>query len=106
MSTTPEDSDERAIEIQVRWGDDSELTTIYANNLFISHAGAQFYLIFGELMKPLIMDVEGEKDRVPSHLTVKPVAKIAVSPEVMELMVKAINDNVEKFREQQQRQKK
>jgi hypothetical protein len=69
-----EQESRETISIPLVWGDIDRLDTIYANHLYIIHSGGEFFLVFGE-MTPMILE-----GRVPEHLEIKPVAKIAVSP--------------------------
>jgi hypothetical protein len=86
---------ETAVSIPIQWGTADHLPTIYANQLFISHAGPEFYLIFGELVPPIVLG-EG---KFPDIVEIKPVAKIAVSPESMLRIAEAIANNVQRFKE-------
>jgi hypothetical protein len=84
-------------DIPVRWPEGIEgMPTSYANHLFISHAGPEFFLIFGVVTPPPILP--GEKYEI-EDMEALPVAKIAVSPEVMIRMAGAIQDNVQKYME-------
>jgi hypothetical protein len=83
------------VTIKLVWGNSSNVPTIYANNLYITHAGSEFYLVFGE-MSPV---TEFNLDELPEHLEIKPVAKIAVTPENMIRFAEAISENIAKFKE-------
>jgi hypothetical protein len=89
--------------IRVVWGSADDIPTTYVNNLFISHAGSEFYLIFGELSPPIILG-KG-KEEIPESIVIKPVIKLAISPEAMIQMADVINGNLEKFEEHMQREK-
>ena len=80
----------------IRWGSADDIPTLYANQLFVSHAGPEFFLIFGNITAPLLVG-EVEKDSLPEFLQVKPVARIAVTREQMLEFAKAIHQNVERF---------
>ena len=41
--------------IPIFWGDDKDIETYYVNQMFISHIGGEFYIIFGEL-PPFVMN--------------------------------------------------
>lgn len=84
-----------SIEIKLVWGDPSEISTIYANNLLITHAGSEFFLVFGEF-SPI---VELELSKIPKELVIKPVAKIAITPENIDKFAKVINENIAKYHE-------
>lgn len=89
--------EEQGVEIPLRWPEKVDLPTIYANHLFISHAGPEFFLIFGEVTTPVWTEVTPDKLETLGSLEIKPVAKIAISPEAMPAIAKAIQENVEKF---------
>lgn len=76
--------------VALQWPQRDDLPTIYANQLFISHAGAEFYLLFGEAVPPVIWDPAS----VPETIEVKPVARLAISPTAMIRMNEVINQNV------------
>jgi len=82
------------IAIPVRWALGEPVPTVYANQLFITHFGGEFYLVFGELAPTT------EPGSVPECVWVKPVARIAVAPENMARMADAIRENVAKYRQE------
>ena len=84
----------REVTINLVWGNPEGIQTIYANNLYITHAGSEFYLVFGELQPLLQVD----KDKFPSHLEIRPVAKIAISQENMMKFADAITENTNRFK--------
>ena len=82
------------------FGEEAEkMPTSYANHLLISHAGPEFFLVFGVVTPPFILP--GDEDRLAELEAVEalPVAKIAVSPEAMLLMAESIRANVERYLE-------
>ena len=83
------------ITIKLAWGNPADVLTVYANNLYITHAGNEFYLVFGET--PPIAELDAS--RLPEHLEIKPVAKIAVTQENMVKFADAIAENTAKFKE-------
>lgn len=93
--TTPGDEETEGIAIRLQWGQSEQAPTIYANHLYITHSGNEFYLVFGELNPILEVDV----DNPPDHLEIKPTVKIAVATENMIKFAKAIQDNVDRFRD-------
>jgi hypothetical protein len=83
----------KEVKIEMKWGCIDDTPTVYANQLLITHAGPEFYLIFGEIV-PVNVD---NLNAIPQPLSVKPKIKIAISREIMSLFIDAINDNFEKF---------
>ncbi len=90
-----------SVEIKLVWSDASNIPTIYANNLYITHAGSEFYLVFGELAPTMELDI----DNLPEKLEVKPVAKIAISHENMIKFADVISGNVAKYNEKREQLK-
>ncbi len=82
------------VAIPIRWGTGEQAPTFYANQLFISHTGNEFYLVFGELSPIISLD---KQDDLPDYLEIKPVVKIAVSPPNMVNFTKAIQENMGKL---------
>ena len=63
----------------------------------ISHAGPEFFLIFGEVTPPALLGVE----KPPEFIEIKSVAKIAVAPEAMLSIADAIKSNIEQYLKKQ-----
>lgn len=95
MTNEKKSHEAEAIPIKLSWGSSDKAPTIYANNLYITHAGNEFYLVFGELPPILELDIEN----LPEYLEIHPVIKIAVSPENMMKFANAIQENVDKFKQ-------
>jgi hypothetical protein len=84
-------------QIPVRWRRGTEeMPTSYANHFFISHAGPEFFLMFGVVTPPTVLPGD---EVVIEEIEAAPVAKIAVSPEVMVGIADAIQDNLRKYME-------
>ncbi len=88
------------VEIKIVWPETvKDLPTIYANQLLISHAGPEFFLVFG-IVTPPVPPADREPDLGEMDaLEVSPVVKIAVSAEAMLAMAGTIKTNVERYRE-------
>jgi hypothetical protein len=85
------------IPIRLEWKNNDSLKTVYSNQLLVTHAGAEFYLIFGEVVPPTILD----GSQIPEYLDIEPVTRIAVSHEMMEKFIEVLNENLSKFKAQQ-----
>lgn len=83
------------VTLKLVWGSPANIPTIYANNLYITHAGNEFYLVFGE-MSPI---TQLDANNLPDHLEIKPVAKIAVTQENMMKFADVITENTARFKE-------
>lgn len=90
-----------SVAIRLVWGDSTSIPTIYANNLYITHAGSEFFLIFGEMSPIMEIDIE----KMPEELAIKPVAKIAITPENMLKFADVISGNVAKYKEKVEKSK-
>lgn len=84
-----------SIQILINWDSKlmDDLDTIYANQFLITHAQGEFYLVFGETFFATL-----EKKDIPNQIKIKPVAKIALTPEVMMRITAIINENVNNYK--------
>lgn len=90
--------EELAVEPSVVWPERvDDIPTIYANNLFITHGGGDFYLVFGEVTPPVVVSATQEAKERIGAIEVRPVAKIAVAPDAMIEMARVIQNNVQKY---------
>ncbi len=80
------------VSIEFHW-EKHDIPTIHVNQLLITHAGPEFYLIFGEVV-PIDED---NPSQLPKVLAVKPRVRVAVPREMMGVFVEAINVNYGKF---------
>jgi hypothetical protein len=85
------------VELPTAWGSHDHLDTIYPTNIYITQAGGEFYLVFGELSFPLTPDNEV----CPERVEIKPVAKLAICPEVMLSIADELNKNISVYLSQQ-----
>jgi len=90
MSKNP---DETVVAIPVHWEATASAPTIYANQMFITHAGNEFYLVFGEIEPIFQLD----KDNLPDHFSIRPRVKIAITPKDMIEFARIIEENVATF---------
>ena len=91
-------SQDGTVQIRLRWQDASDLPTLYANQVYITHAGTEFYVVFGEVQLPVLTNKKPEE---LEELQVKPVAKLVFTSEGIVPVVQAMADNVRKFLERQ-----
>lgn len=82
--------------VKIVWNWDIPQETIYANQVRVTHGGQQeFYIHFGELPYPAV--IRGEE--IPDELWVTPKARIVVTPEKMEEIVRVLSENLETYKE-------
>lgn len=92
--TNKESAEIPGVSVQLVWHSAEDLPTLYANHLYVTHAGGhEFYLVFGELGPQVDLDVENP----PESIEIKPVAKIVVSASNIKRIARVIDENVEKF---------
>ena len=88
----------KAKRVRILWGSPDDMPALYANQLFLSHAGeTEFHLIFGHLSPPITLGLE--EGEIPANVYINPVAKIVISPESMKQFVQVINENYKKFQD-------
>jgi len=98
--TLAEDQDKPTeIRLRVRWEDASDLPTLYANQVFITHAGGEFYVVFGELQPTVLMNVTPEQAQQLEEVSIRPVAKLVFSPDAIARIARAMHENVGKYEE-------
>ncbi len=96
--------EDAGVAIPVEWPDTIDLPTIYANQLFIHHTGNEFFMTFGELQPPIVVGSKEErreklKATAIRGVTIRPVARLAISPPAMMAIAEVIRENTEKFKE-------
>ena len=82
-------------EIMIYWEDNPDLQTHYVNQMFVSHSDNDFYLIFGEIT-PVILN---ENMDIPEKIGIKPVIRIALTPENLKEFIDVLNANYQAFKE-------
>lgn len=86
-------TEQGAVQIPLKWGSGEHLDTVYVNHMFITGAGAEVYLVFGELVMPFSLG----PDDVPKELEIVPKVRLAVTPDVMRNMARAVQQVVERL---------
>jgi len=81
------------VPVRAEWKDPNQLPTLYANHFYISHAGGEFYLIFGEAKFPIMIT----PGHVPEQIDIVPVARLLVNPDVMMRIADAISTTVKNY---------
>ncbi len=96
MNAKPDPSqedDDGSVTIKLRRSTTDDLDTIYANHFLITFTGTEFYLIFGEVIPPALVD-EDDLSAVPEFVDIKPLARLAITPATMLKITDAINRTV------------
>jgi hypothetical protein len=96
MATNSADNQRAEVtEIAVRWPKSLlGMPTLYANHFSISHSGPEFFMTFGVVTPPT--GIPRSEDEV-GDLEALPVAKIAITPEMMIRIARTIEENVQKY---------
>lgn len=82
--------------IRLLWGSDEDIPILYANQMLVSHSGGtEFHIVFGHVSPPITVGLEEEE--LPDSVTIKPITKLVMSPDVMRSFAKAINTNLELY---------
>jgi hypothetical protein len=79
------------VRIPLEWQDDDDVPIVYANQVLISHAGPEFFLVFGTVVPPL------NTTEIPDTFKIRPQVRVVVSREAMGPIVQAMNDNLRRY---------
>jgi hypothetical protein len=80
------------VRIPLEWGSADDIPIAYANQVMVSHAGPEFFLVFGVVLPP------STQDELPDAFVIKPQVRVVISREAMPAIVQALNDNLSRFR--------
>ncbi|MEX1248928.1 MAG: DUF3467 domain-containing protein [Anaerolineales bacterium] len=80
--------------LQVVWDWTHPVETAYINQIRVTHGGGEFYIYLGELPFPPFLAGES----IPADLRVSPRVRVAVTPEVMEVIVRVLTENLENYK--------
>jgi hypothetical protein len=98
MNTTPDPSqedEEDSRTLVLRWAP-GNVDTKYVNHLMITFTDTEFYLTFGEVVPPVVIDGQPLAD-LPDFVEVTPVVRLAVSPAAMLKVAQTIDRQVGRF---------
>ncbi len=80
------------VRIPLEWSSAADTPIVYANQVMVSHAGPEFFLVFGVVLPP------DSPDQMPDSLTIEPQVRVVVAREAMPAIVQALADNWQRFR--------
>jgi hypothetical protein len=80
------------VRIPLEWSSSADTPILYANQVMVSHAGPEFFLVFGVVLPP------ESPDQIPDSLTIEPQVRVVVAREAMPAIVQALADNWQRFR--------
>lgn len=82
--------------VRLVWSSADDLPALYSNHLLVTHGGeSEFHIIFGHLTPPLVI-TQSPKD-IPDVFSIKPIAKIVVTPQTLKKFIDAMTKNLERF---------
>lgn len=82
--------------IRIVWNSPDDLPALYANQLQITHGTeTEFHLFFGHLTPPLTHGLTEEE--LPTKLSINPIAKIIITPDVLKEMISAMDNNYKNY---------
>ncbi|HET6223068.1 MAG TPA: DUF3467 domain-containing protein, partial [Dongiaceae bacterium] len=80
------------VRIPLEWGDADDVPILYANQVMVSHAGPEFFIVFGVVVPP------SNPEELPDAFTIKPQVRVVVARDAMPAIVQALTDNLSRFR--------
>ena len=83
-------------EIKIKRVNPNGITPVHVNDLVISHDGTEIYLQFSEIEPPALIDREEISKLVSVDAITK--VKLVMSADFLEVMIKALTENFEKFK--------
>ncbi|MFN2116040.1 MAG: DUF3467 domain-containing protein [Anaerolineae bacterium] len=83
------------VRIPLEWEEDDEVPIVYANQVLISHAGPEFFIVFGTVVPPL------NTSEIPDSFKIRPQVRVVVSRDAMGSVVQALTDNLRRFQDAQ-----
>ncbi len=93
---------EKEVKLRLTWQDASDLPTIYANQMYVTHAGPEFYVVFGEVELPTLTNLTPDELADMGAIEVKPVAKLVFTPDGIVPIAKALVENIDRFMARQE----
>ncbi|MFZ5515897.1 MAG: DUF3467 domain-containing protein [Candidatus Zhuqueibacterota bacterium] len=72
------------------------VTPTHVNDMIVSHDDQEFFITFAEIEPPAILD-EGELEQLTSINAIAKV-KLVISPNFAEAIVRALSENIEKYK--------
>lgn len=90
--STPASMPNFQVRIPLEWEASDDIPMVYANQVMISHAGPEFFVVFGVVLPP------DAPEQIPDSFRIQPQVRVVVSREAMPAIVKALNDNLARFR--------
>lgn len=78
------------IAVPLRWADNDVRDFVFANQIFARYAGGAYWLTFGQIHVPYEAKLDADRLR-KEGVVVRPIAKIAVTPEILADFLEKLN---------------
>jgi len=88
---------EVSVRAKLEWVDAEAVPIVYANHLFVRHEEDNFVITLGQAHGPYWREIPEELKGKEIKVSIHAVARIAVPPQAMKLMLDALNQNYERF---------
>jgi hypothetical protein len=88
--------DETLKEVKIKRINPNGVSPVHVNDMLAGHDGKEFFLQFLEIEPPALLDAEALSSLDSVDAIVK--VKLVMSPEFLELVIKALTENLEKFK--------
>jgi len=95
-----EPKDSGVIEVPVQWFTPDSIVTRYATDMLVQQSEHEFTISFFELMKPVVLGTEAEKQKIFKELKFvrkECVARITIAPTRIEDFIKALQSSHNRF---------
>lgn len=79
------------VRIPLEWQSADEVPIVYANQVMISHAGPEFFVVFGVVLPP------DSPEQIPDSFRIQPQVRVVVAREAMPAIVQAMSDNLNRY---------
>lgn len=86
-------------ELPIEWNVPPAMRAEFANNLLVTHIDGQFVLTFFEAVFPTVLEGDTEGASKVANVPANAVCRLAVPPERIKPMIRALTRNYEKYEE-------
>jgi len=107
MSDEPSEQDEVQVQMEGRWVGVDDLPAILVNQMLGQVHEGEVVLTFGYVAPPPVIGPErlAEWAQQTEFVEIKPVARIAVTPQKLRAIVSALNDTITNYERQEARRR-
>jgi hypothetical protein len=88
-------------QVRLDWRVPEHIRTQYATNFAVTHGEHEFYMLFFELQRPILLgepeEIEARIEQIES-IPVECIARIAMSAERIQAVIDALQEHLEKYK--------